>query len=343
MSRPRIFATIGGAGRDSAEFVGALRRAGIDAVRINSAHADPAGLAALICRVREVDPAIGVLVDTKGPEYRTTGSAPAGCEFDLPEGTLVEVVADPEGLCRPGVICVGVSGFTAGFRPGDTLLLDDGAIELTVESKGPADTLQCRVRRGGRLGERKTVAAPGVKLPELPAVSARDRLSIAAAVEAGADMIAHSFVRSEADVEAVRHELHGAPVQLFAKIECRPAIDRAEQIVRAADGVLLARGDLGTQIAPELIPCVEWSVARMCAALGRPMILATQILDSMMERPAPSRAELTDIHTAVGLGIGSLMLTGETARGRYPVEAVEWLRRTADTAARFFADLNQKP
>ncbi len=317
-------------------FVESLRRAGMDSVRINSAHVDPDAIRRMIEVIRDVDPAIRVLMDTKGPEIRTTALTPGVDVVMLNAGNVVKVHSAPGGITSAREICIAVGELEQHLRAGNELLLDDAAIALEVTDVCEGYVL-ARVTRGGALGARKTVAVPGVELPPLPAVSDRDRRNIAAARECGIDMIAHSFVRSRADVESVRELIEGTAIELYSKIECCEALQNLDEIIEASDGVLIARGDLGSQVDLWRVPAIQDHVALKCREKGLPFILSTQILDSMMARPLPTRAELSDIALAVRQGASTLLLTGETARGEYPEACVEIMRRTIEATERYAA------
>ncbi len=325
-----IMATMADA-RCTPAFVKEMAEAGMDSVRINSAHVDPASIASMTATIRAAAPQVAMLMDTKGPEIRTTALADEVDSITLTDGERLTLVADPHTATRRGLIAVAVAGLDKYLHPGDRVLIDDGAIELTVEeADGAQSGVAAIATRGGLLGSRKTVAAPGVELPPLPAVSDRDRVNIAAAIECGVSMIAHSFVRSAADVEAVRSLIAGTGITLYAKIECSEAVENLEEILAAADGLLVARGDLGTQVAVERIPVLQHRIATLCREAGKPVIVATQMLDSMERNPYPTRAEVSDIALAVMEGINTLLLTGETARGAHPVRCVEVMRRTIE-------------
>lgn len=337
MSTTRIMATVADS-RCDREFVGRLHALGMEGVRINSAHVDPDTIRRMVTTIREVSPSICILIDTKGPEIRTTaieGSEP----HSLPEGRIIRLRSGV-GPTTAECVSVMVDGLERYATEGCRILLDDGEIELTAESVD-ADGVTARVTKGGLLDSRKTLNIPGTEIPPLPAVSDRDRLSLRAAVEAGVDIVAHSFVRSAADVEAVRSVLAGSSVKLFAKIECREGVGNLQEILDASDGLLVARGDLGAQIEPENIPAVQHRILSLCHAAGKPSIVATHILQSMMTSPTPTRAELSDIALGVMEGASWLLLTGETARGAYPAECIDIMRRTikATTDARLSCKL----
>lgn len=313
--------------RCTEDFVAMLSGAGMKGVRINSAHVSPEVFRRMVTLIRRVNPGIKILMDTKGPEMRTT-ALPAPLE--VKEGDSLTLCSGREDS-EKDLIRIAVDNLEKYVREGASVIMDDGEILLEVVAvEGPM--IRCRATNSGVLDSRKTVAFPGMPVPPLPAVSERDRLNIAVAVETGIDMIAHSFVRSASDVEAVRELLAGSHTALYSKIECREALDNLEEIVAASDGILVARGDLGTSIPLQEIPAEQLRAARAARAAGKPLILATQILQSMISRPAPTRAELSDITLAVMEGFDWLLLTGETAQGQYPRECVEILDKTIRNA-----------
>lgn len=315
--------------RCTPEFVESLRRAGMRAVRINSAHVTGDRFRQMVATIRAVDPAIEILMDTKGPEVRTT-ALPHDVEISV--GEAVDFTSGHEPS-TPERIVVAVDDLHRYVAVSDELLVDDGELRFVVESIEGA-VVHTRAVNSGLLGSRKTVALPGGVVPPLPAVSERDRANIALAVECGIDMIAHSFVRSAADVRAVRELIAGSGIALYAKIECREALADLEAITHEADGLLVARGDLGTSIALEEIPAAQITAVEASKKAGKPTILATQILQSMIGRPTPTRAELSDVTLAVLEGFDYLLLCGETAQGDYPQQCVEFMSRTIETAQR---------
>lgn len=325
MSTPtRIMATVAD-DRCTREFVERLHSLGMEGVRINSAHVSPQTMREMIALIRSVSPSITILIDTKGPEIRTTDIA-ASAPIYMPEGHRVLLRSGSEPTTSE-CVCVMVDGLERYASAGCRILLDDGEIELVADAVG-ADGVKARVVKAGNLDSRKTLNIPGTEIPPLPAVSPRDLLSLRAAVEAGADIVAHSFVRSAADVLAVREVIAGSPVRLYAKIECREGVENIRSILEVSDGLLVARGDLGAQIDPADIPAVQLQALSLCHAAGKPSIVATHILQSMMQNPSPTRAELSDIALGVMEGASWLLLTGETARGEYPGECIDIMRRT---------------
>lgn len=311
--------------RATKELIAGMRRAGVDAFRINSAHVSPETMASMVRLVKSIDPEIGILMDTKGPEIRTTDCE---CPLTLTEGDKVELRSSAVGeKCASNRIFTRVADLHRYVSEGTGILLDDGMIEIEVTGIN-GETIAGRVIRGGVLESRKTIAFDRGELPPLPPVSDRDRLMIESALSAGIDMIAHSFVRSADDVNAVRELTKGSGIMLFAKIECRSAMDRLEEIRQAADGLLVARGDLGTALPLSEIPAAQYRIMSSCRRSDTPTIVSTQILQSMMTSPQPTRAEVSDIALAVMEGADWLLLCGETAQGAYPEKCVEVMRQT---------------
>lgn len=323
MKRTTVMASVA-SDRCTPGHIADMRAAGMDSVRINSAHVTPDEMARMIGTIRGVNPDIKILIDTKGAEVRTTAPGPVAAV--LAEDASVSLSADARHTTSSHI---GVRADISSVAKGTRILIDDGAIELTVTDNRDRQ-LTARVIRGGTIDAAKTITFVDTDLPGLSAVTERDRLAIAAAKRLNIDMIAHSYVRSAADIEAVRRELGDSPITLYAKIETRAATGRIDEILAAADGLLVARGDLGTQIPLETLPAVQYRVLKACRDAGKPSIVATQILASMMDSATPLRAELSDIALAVMEGADCLLLTGETARGNYPAESVDMLRRVIE-------------
>lgn len=314
------------------EFIERLHRAGMTGVRINSAHASPEAIEAMVRVIRSVDPSISILMDTKGAEIRTTATRD-DVEIDFAAGDEVMIAEHATELTTRDVIAITATGICDRVPAGTHILLDDGEVEL-VATGSDGNLLSCSVVKSGRLGARKTVSFQGVESPEaLPALTERDRAAIRAGIKVGIDIVAHSFVRSAADVEAVREELDGTGIKLFSKIECRRAIENFDGILAASDGLLCARGDLGAEVGIMNVPAVEMHTIAACREADKPVIVATQFLQSMMDSPVPTRAEAGDIASAVMQGADTLLLCGETARGKYPEECVKWMKSVIDTTA----------
>lgn len=324
---PRVMATLTRA-RCNREFIEMLVDAGMEGVRINSAHVTPDDIDYMIRSIRDVNPHTVILMDTKGPEIRCT--APAA-PINVAEGHGY-VLRSGTGPSTDGCINVRVENLHHYLSEGNRVLMDDGALEFTVTDVRGED-ICVKALASGVIDGAKTVAVPEVELPALPAVSARDRMNLRAALEAGIDIVAHSFVRSAEDVEALRAEIGAAPVTVFSKIECRQAVENLESIMAASDGLLVARGDLGTAIALCEIPALQHDVIMRCRQCGKPTIVATQIMQSMIVSPVPTRAELSDIALATMQGVDWLLLTGETAQGGHPRECIEMMRATIKASA----------
>lgn len=312
--------------RCTPKFIMSLRKHGMDSVRINSAHVTPDELCAMVKTIRRTDSSIRILMDTKGAEIRTTDVA---APLTLKTGDTT-TICHGETLSTAECIHVNCRGIESCSGYGTKVLIDDGDIQLKiigVDDNG----IHCRVIEGGVVDGRKTVALPGTLLPHMPAVSEADRRCIEAAKSAGIDMIAHSFVRSAADVRDVRAIIGDADITVYAKIECEEAVEHLEDILAASDGLLVARGDLGTAIPMYEIPAIQHRVVSLCKQHHKPVIVSTQILQSMFESPDPTRAELSDIALAVMEGADTLLLCGETAVGLYPERCVEVMRKTIDS------------
>ncbi len=311
MKRTKIVATLGPSSA-SPEAIAALAEAGMDVVRINVSHGTPAEHESWALRVREVSRALGrplgLMLDTRGPEVRV-GELPEPLE--LGEGELVL-------LGRRG-IPVTHQGLPEDVPVGARVLLDDGRISLRVEGKVEG-ALKCRVERGGRLRPGKRVSVPGVRL-DLPPLSPADRESLKLARELSFEFVALSFVQQPEDVIAARRELGDGP-WVIAKVETAAAVDRMAEVVAAADGVMVARGDLGVEVDLYRVPLVQRRLVDLANSHAKPVVVATQMLESMVSSPVPTRAEVADVAAAVWDGADGVMLSEETAVGRYPVEAV---------------------
>lgn len=320
-----VMATVTAAQTAEPSLIQQMRNAGLNGVRINSAHVSPEKLKEMIAQIRAIDPDITILMDTKGPEMRTTALDSPIC---FAEGNVIKITSDTEDT-PSSIDCVRINVplLHKHLTIGQQVEFDDGEIAATITEIND-EIITARVTTGGTLGSRKTMTAEGFDSSYLPAVSLRDRLNIEAASEAGIDIIAHSFVRSKQDVEAVKDLIPDSPTQVFAKVECQPAINRLDEIISAADGILVARGDLGTAVDPCCIPVLQAKIIARCRQSKCPTIVATQIMQSMMENPRPTRAEISDIAFAVIEGADWLLLCGETAQGRYPVNCVEIMNRT---------------
>jgi pyruvate kinase len=333
LRKAKILATIGPACRDS-KVMEAMLAAGVDGVRINMSHGTPDEKVvdiqvARACAERMNRP-LAVLVDLAGPKIRTRSlknhqpvKLEAGQQFII-------TTRDIEG--DNAQVATNYLGLPHDVKPGARVLLDDGAIELRVESTTETDVIT-RVINGGILGERKGINLPGISLP-IPSLTEKDREDLKWAVQQRADYIALSFVRTGADCVEAKGliESAGGRVPLVAKIEKAEAIDHLDEIIAAADGLMVARGDLGVETGVELVPVYQKRIIEQANAAGKLVITATQMLQSMVSSPRPTRAEATDVANAVWDGSDCLMLSGETATGQYPVAAVATMARIIETA-----------
>lgn len=326
--RTKIVATLGPASSPP-DRLEALIRAGADVVRLNTSHGDLEGHVALVGRVREVAAKVGkhvgVLMDLSGPKLRT-GPRPGG-PLHLRDGDNVELSNDP-GEMGTGRVFVPYPHLAKDIQPGERVLLDDGNIALRVEGVTSGGRLACSVVHGGSLTANKGIAFPDSDL-QLSALTTRDELAIEAGVRAGVDFFALSFVRDPSDIERARERIghFGADTPIVAKIERRVALEHLDDILAEADGAMVARGDLGVELPPEEVP---WQQRRIIAAAARhliPVITATQMLESMVQSPRPTRAESSDVANAVWDLSDALMLSEETAVGRFPVETVAMMDR----------------
>lgn len=317
----RVMATLT-PGRCTPGMIGRMYAAGMRGVRINSAHTTPDTFRRMVEEIRSVAPDITILVDTKGAEIRTAAFAGNRLELELHPGDTVNI-CEGAGPSTDHTLYIAVADIASSLRSARTILIDDGAVGLRVVGDVAAG-VKAEVTRGGILGSRKTVALPGIPLPYMPPVTDADRACIELAREMKVDIVAHSFVRSASDVEAVRDLLRGSDLELYAKIETHQALDNLDAICRAADGVLVARGDLGTDIPLAAIPAAQYRIAACARKIRRKLMISTQMLHSMEHEPMPSRAEMSDVALAVMQRATWILLCGETARGPYPVECVAY-------------------
>lgn len=317
--------------RCDVEFLRKLFFEGMNVVRMNTAHATKEGMTQVIKNVRAVSSHIGILIDTKGPEVRsTTVKEP----ISYKTGDVVKVFGRPEMETTHDIVNVSYKDFCRDVHEGDHILFDDGALDMLVmENTGPMIVAQ--VQNDGVLGSRKSVNVPGVHI-DLPAITERDRSNILFAIEQDIDFIAHSFVRSAADVKAVQEILdeHNSDIKIISKIENQEGVDNIDEIIEASYGIMVARGDLGIEIPLERIPGIQREIIRKCVLARKPVIVATQMLHSMITQPRPTRAEVTDIANAIYMRTDALMLSGETATGKYPIEAVKTMSTIAEQAER---------
>ena len=327
MRRTKIIATLGPASASDA-VIRELITAGVDVVRLNFSHGTHDGHAAVIEKVRraakETGRIVALLQDLSGPKIRI-GKLRGGGPVTLKPGeTLSIVVGDFEGDAQR--VSTTYADLPKGVRAGDTLLLDDGKLELRA-TRVAGDEIETVVVDGGLLGEHKGINVPNVELPTT-GLTAKDIDDLHFGVQAGVDYVALSFVQNAAVLRQAREEIQKAgkpPIPLIAKLERPEAISRLEEILGASDAVMVARGDLGLELPLERVPRIQKEVTRWARALQVPVIVATQVLESMRTEPRPTRAEVSDAANAVDDGVDAIMLSGETAAGAYPVRAVQTL------------------
>lgn len=331
-NRTKIVATLGPASH-STERIRELLQAGADVFRLNFSHGTHSSHREVIARVRAVAKELGLFVpilqDLSGPKIRTGVVAQGTVELVAGERFLLTARAVPGDA---QAVSVNYPLLIEEALPGDPILLADGTLELRVLERNDDDLL-CEVIVGGPLGSHQGIHLPTRPL-RLPALTEKDRKDLLFGLKEGIDWIALSFVQSAQDVEELREFLasEGVSVPIMAKIEKGTALQALEDILKASDGVMVARGDLGVEIPMEQVPWVQKRIIRQANALGIPVVTATQMLESMMELPRPTRAEMTDIVNAILDGTDALMLSGETAVGKHPVEAVRTMQRIADAA-----------
>jgi pyruvate kinase len=313
------------------EVVKGLLRSGMNVARFNFSHGDHEYHAGMIDIVRRASAESGIpvalMLDTKGPEIRT-GEVPDGGKILLSAGDEVTVTTEPLP-CDSGLISISYAGLPDEIGPENHIFIADGLVDLAVLSV-EGRRIRCRVVNGGEFGSRKNVNVPKVRT-NLPAVTERDVADIRFGVEKGVDFIAASFIRKPQDVLTILRLLgdkHTA-IRVIAKIEDEEGLENIEEIIRVSGGVMVARGDLGVQLEPQEIPLVQKRIINRCHALGKPVITATQMLESMVKNPRPTRAETSDVANAIFDGTDAVMLSGETAAGAYPVLAVEVMHKIA--------------
>jgi len=336
MKKTKIVCTMG-PNTDNREIMKELALNGMDVARFNFSHGDHAEhkhrLEILDSVREELGIPIASLLDTKGPEIRT-GKLKDGKKVTLKEGDLYtltteEIVGDE----TRGYI--NYAGLAEDVKPGDRILIDDGLIELHVREINGTDIV-CRIENGGELGEKKGVNVPGVRV-KLPALTDKDKEDIRFGVDAGFDFVAASFVRNADAIREIREILDekGSAMQIIAKIENEEGIENIDSIIEASDGIMVARGDMGVEIPAEKVPHIQKMIIRKCNLACKVVITATQMLDSMIRNPRPTRAEVSDVANAVYEGTDAVMLSGETAMGSYPIEAVRMMSQIAEESEKY--------
>ncbi len=329
--RTKMVCTLGPS-TDSAEMVEKLIRAGMNVVRLNFSHGDHEGHLRNINRVREISDRLGeniaILMDLQGPKIRTGRMKDDGVYLEKDS----EIILTPDDV--PGdqkMVPVDYPYLMQDVEPGNTILLDDGLLELRITGLSEAG-INARVIHGGLLKSRKGVNLPDVKT-SVPALTDKDRMDLQFGLSHGVDFVAISFVRSADDVRDLVDQvrLQESQAGIIAKIEKPEALNEIDAIIELADGVMIARGDLGIELSSEKVPLIQKQIIRRCKMAGKPVITATQMLESMMQNPRPTRAESSDVANAVLDGTDAVMLSGESAVGKYPLAAVETMDKICRT------------
>ena len=336
MKKTKIVSTLGPASSD-VETITKIIESGANVVRFNFSHGDHEEHLGRMNAVREAEKAagkkVGFLLDTKGAEIRTTVQEPGKIEFNIGDVVRISMDASIEGTKEK--IAVTYPGLFDDVHVGGHVLFDDGKLDMVITEKDDANNeLVTEVQNHGILGSRKGVNAPGVSI-NLPGITEKDADDIRFGLKNGIQYIAASFVRKAADVLEIRElltESHHEEVMIFPKIESQEGIDNFDEILEVSDGLMIARGDMGVEIPAENVPLVQKNLIRRLNAAGKPVITATDMLDSMQENPRPTRAEASDVANAVFDGTDATMLSGESANGAYPVEAVATMARIDEKA-----------
>ncbi|MCG8568605.1 MAG: pyruvate kinase [Spirochaetes bacterium] len=320
--KTKIIATISDENCDI-ELIKKLYQEGMNIVRLNTAHQSVESTKKIVDNVRAVSDKIAILVDTKGPEVRTK-------EIEEPiEVNIDDLIYIGQKKGAEKIFTTSFEDFVKEVPPGSRVLINDGAVILTVEDKTD-NFLQCRALNSGKIKNKKSVNVPNIHL-NIPALSEKDRAYVQFAIDQDLDFIAHSFVRNREDVRGIQELLDKAKsqVKVIAKIENQEGVDNIRDILEVVYGLMVARGDLGVETPGEEVPIIQKQVIDICIRRAKPVIVATQMLHSMIDNPSPTRAEISDVANAVYDGADAVMLSGETAFGHYPVEAVTTMARIA--------------
>ena len=345
MKKTKMVCTLGPAS-DSKEILTKMIQGGLNVARLNFSHGSHEEHAGRIQRIKEVRKELNIpvalMLDTKGPEIRT-GDLKEG-KVTLETGKKIVLTSEQiEGDADR--VSVSYEGLPDDLSVGNKILIDDGLIELNVDRIDGTE-IYCSIDNGGVLGSKKSVNIPNVEI-NLPGLTPKDESDLIFGIKQKVDFVAASFVRKPQDVIAIRKVLEnngGGNIQIISKIENREGVEKIDRILAVSDGIMVARGDLGVEIPAEEVPLVQKSIIKKCNLLGKPVITATQMLDSMIRNPRPTRAEVGDVANAVFDGTDAVMLSGETAAGAYPVQAVETMANIVEKTERSEEYINrQKP
>ena len=337
MRKTKIVCTLGPA-TDREGVLRQMLQAGMNVARFNFSHGSydehQRRLDQLVALREELHLPVAAMLDTKGPEVRLRSfqNGPVQLKTGQSFTLTTDDVPGDERRCS-----ITYAQLPQDVKPGDTILLDDGLVRLTVLETTERE-IRCRVENDGVMKDKKGVNVPGVSL-SMPYMNQRDREDILFGIRQGFDFIAASFVRSAADIREIRHILdkNHSRIRIIAKIENQEGVSNLADILSVADGIMVARGDMGVEIDFTEIPAIQKNIIAQCVAAGKPVITATQMLDSMIENPRPTRAEITDVANAIYDGTSAIMLSGETAAGKYPIEAVGTMVRIATYIGTLFA------
>ena len=336
MKKTKIVCTMGPQ-ESNVDLLVKMMNAGMDVARFNFSHGSHEEHTERMNAVRKASEIVGkpiaLLLDTKGPEIRT------GLLVDHKKVTLEagkEIILTAEDIAGTAEkVSVTYKKLAEDEKEGDTILVDDGLMELCVKEVVGQDVV-CVIKNGGELSERKGCNIPGVKT-QLPALTEKDVEDIIWGIDQGFDVIAASFIRDAAGVQQIKKLLkkHGSSIPVFSKIECSEAVDNIDEIIAASDGIMVARGDLGVEVPAHLVPHIQKMIISKCNKAYKPVITATQMLDSMIRNPRPTRAEVADVANAIYDGTDAVMLSGETAVGKYPVAAVTLMAEIAENTEQY--------
>ena len=323
--RTKIIATISDF-RCEKDFIKKIYNEGVNAIRFNSAHITTEKASEMMSAVRSVTCEIPCIIDTKGFEIRLTKF---DTEFNIAKGDVFEFKGNEDGLSSKECIYVNYENFVADIEVGNRILIDDGELNFKVVRK-TSGSLFCEARNPGVFKAKKSVNVPGVHI-KLPSLSKKDRDFITWAIKQDIDFIAHSFVRNRDDVLAIQNILdtYNSKIKIIAKIENQLDVENIDEILDCAYGIMIARGDLGIEIEAEKIPQIQRQIINKCRKRKKPVIVATQMLHTMIEHPRATKTEVSDVANAIYSGTDCLMLSGETAYGDYPMEAVKTMTKIA--------------
>jgi pyruvate kinase len=319
------------------EFIRSLYKAGMNVARLNTAHQNPEQTLKIVENVRKVSGKIALLLDTKGPEIRTSGK---GTILEVNEGDTLKLMGDPDGKTGDGILYLNYSKFVAEINGNARILIDDGSVELMVEERAE-DYLICRVKNSGTIKNNKSVNVPCSDF-SLPSVTEKDKIYIEFAAKHELDFIAHSFVRNKQDLLDVQQILDkfNSQVKIISKIENQEGVRNIDEILEHSYGIMVARGDLAIEVPYEKIPGVQKKIINKCIEARKPVIIATQMLHTMISQPRPTRAEVSDIANAIYSKTDAIMLSGETAFGKYPLEAVQTMAKIAREVEKSRSDIH---